>query len=345
MTVNNQNIKRIPQPPSLIASLMGGFDSVTNHIALIVFPVAFDLLLWLGPRLRVTNIIYSLMDQFESASAEALVNSPPDVVEMFKMTRSVWELVAERTNLFTALRTYPVGVASLMAARLPVESPLGAPIGIEVSLNQFFGLWLLLTIIGLMFGTLYFALTAQAVTHNQKGWSMRLQGLPNAYLQVIWLTLFLAVLLVVLSVPVIIFFSIIIMIVGAVGQYIVLLLTGLLLWLLLPLLFTPHGIFIHQQKMFQSFWRGVRFAQFTLPRTSLFILIGIVISQGLDILWQIPPEKSWMSLIGIFGHGFVFTGLLAASFVYYQQSEKWLQEIMILRTAAQTANQSGSQTV
>jgi hypothetical protein len=345
MSVKNPPIKNLPQPPSLITSLMGGFDSVANHIFLIAFPVIFDLFLWLGPRLRISRIIYVMLDQFQAASAEAMASGSPEMVDMIKSTRAIWELIAERANLFTALRTYPVGVASLMAARLPIDNPLGTSTNIELSMNQFFGAWLMLTIIGLVFGTLYFYLTAEAAVHNKTGIFEGIQFLPSTLLQVIWLTILLALVLIVVSVPVMLFFSVIILIVGNLGQYIVLLLTGLLLWLMLPLLFTPHGIFVNHQKVLQSFWRGIRFAQFTLPKTSLFILIGIVISQGLDLLWQIPPESSWMSLIGIFGHAFVFTGILAASFIYYQQSEKWVQEMLLLRAAAQSGNQSGNQAV
>jgi hypothetical protein len=342
MNVNNPTMKSIPKPPSLMASLVGGFDSVTSHIYLIVFPVILDLFFWLGPHLRLTNIIHYFINQLEIGSSDALKNSTPDMVEMMKVTRSVWELIAERANLFTALRTYPVGVASLMAGRMSIDSPLGKSNGIEATFGNFFGFWLVLTIVGLLLGTLYFSFTAQAASGSSVTWIQNLKDLPFIFLQVLWLTVLLAILFMTLSIPILIIFSIIILVVGSFGQWIVLLLTGLLLWLLLPLVFTFHGIFINRLKVFPSLWRGIRFAQFTLPQTSLFILIAIVISQGLDLLWQIPPENSWMSLIGIFGHAFVFTGLLSASFIYYQLGDKWVQEVLNLRGISRS--ESGTQT-
>jgi hypothetical protein len=51
-----------------------------------------------------------------------------------------------------------------------------------------------------------------------------------------------------------------------------------------------------------------------------------ILSQGLDLLWQVPPDTSWMSLVGIAGHAFITTGLLAASFVYYRDGIRWVQE-------------------
>jgi hypothetical protein len=54
----------------------------------------------------------------------------------------------------------------------------------------------------------------------------------------------------------------------------------------------------------------------------------ILLGQGLDFLWRTPPETSWWTLIGIAGHAFVSTALLAASFVYYRDVNAWLAAVM-----------------
>ena len=36
---------------------------------------------------------------------------------------------------------------------------------------------------------------------------------------------------------------------------------------------------------------------------------------------------SWMTLIGIAGHAFITTSLLAASFIYYRDMQVWLQTV------------------
>lgn len=63
----------------------------------------------------------------------------------------------------------------------------------------------------------------------------------------------------------------------------------------------------------------------TLPTTALFILSIFVISEGLDILWRVPAEKSWLTLIGVGGHAFITSALLAASFIYYRDADLWTQ--------------------
>jgi hypothetical protein len=65
----------------------------------------------------------------------------------------------------------------------------------------------------------------------------------------------------------------------------------------------------------------------TLPSTGLFLLVALLISQGLDTLWRAPGETSWLTMVGVAGHAFITTSLLAASFVYYQDANRWIQQM------------------
>jgi hypothetical protein len=107
-----------------------------------------------------------------------------------------------------------------------------------------------------------------------------------------------------------------------------LLVVGLLsMWLVVPAFFTPHGIFMQQQNVFKSIHTSLRMARFTLPTSSLFVLSVILIAYGLNFLWNIPTSDSWMVLVGITGHAFITTSLLAASFIYFQDMQAWLQVV------------------
>jgi hypothetical protein len=61
-----------------------------------------------------------------------------------------------------------------------------------------------------------------------------------------------------------------------------------------------------------------------LPISGFLVLILIIISEGLKLLWRVPPENSWFTLVGIVGHSFVVTSLIAASFVYYHKADQWV---------------------
>jgi len=113
------------------------------------------------------------------------------------------------------------------------------------------------------------------------------------------------------------------------------------LWLGFPLIFTPHGIFANHSNVLVALRNSIRVTRMTLPSTSLFFLAILMISEGLDILWRVPAENSWLMLVGVAGHAFITTGLLAATFVYYRDADRWVQ-VMLAKMVRQPANHSPS---
>jgi hypothetical protein len=101
-----------------------------------------------------------------------------------------------------------------------------------------------------------------------------------------------------------------------------------LFWLILPLLFSPHGIFVNQNKMFDSVKMSTRLTRQTMPTSALFFLMVVILSKGLDVLWLAPKDDSWLILVGIAGHGFITTGLLASSFIYYRDADRWARKVL-----------------
>jgi hypothetical protein len=100
---------------------------------------------------------------------------------------------------------------------------------------------------------------------------------------------------------------------------------GLVIWLLFPLVFSAHGIFVKKRPAWVSLREGVRVTRVTLPATALLFVTVMLLSQGLDLLWNQPKETSWLVLVGLTGHAFVTSGLLAATFIYYHDADLWLQ--------------------
>jgi hypothetical protein len=94
-----------------------------------------------------------------------------------------------------------------------------------------------------------------------------------------------------------------------------------------PIFFAPHGIFLRGQNAFYSIYASLRLTRFTMPTSSMFVLAVFVISQGLNYLWAVPADDSWMTLVGIVGHAFVTTALLASSFIYYRDMNAWLETV------------------
>ncbi len=306
-------------------ALMAGFDAVSNHIGLILFSVVLDLVLWLGPRLRLTGLSQVVLSQ----QADLPEASNTVLAEQLRL------LVAE-FNLLSALRTFPIGVPSLMAFRAPVQTPVGEPIQWEIpSLGIAFVVWALLTVVGVLTGALYFSVVAQAALSGKVLWLQALKKWPQASLQsgflaVFWLALIFSMLLLLGC-----FMSFLLVGIGGLEQaamFAVLIFGGLLVWLLIPLIFSPHGIFVRRSTMWFSVLNSARLTRMTMPSTTLLFLAFFVLSEGLRQLWVIPPEDSWLTLVGMGGHAFVTASLLAASFVYYRDADSWLQEVFQQRS-------------
>jgi hypothetical protein len=148
------------------------------------------------------------------------------------------------------------------------------------------------------------------------------QGFQTAALMII-LTLFAMI----LTIPAIFMASFLALISPFLAQAVLLLILFSAIWFLVPLIFSPHGIFLCGQSVLNAMVTSTRVVRFSLPGTGLFLMMMIILYQGLDLLWRVPPDSSWMALVGILGHAFIATGLLAASFFYYRGGLAYAQSL------------------
>ncbi|MCD6400549.1 MAG: hypothetical protein J7L73_01355, partial [Anaerolineales bacterium] len=118
------------------------------------------------------------------------------------------------------------------------------------------------------------------------------------------------------------------------GKLIILLYGSIMLWIFIPIIFSVYGVFVFDLRVIQSIKEGIKTLNYTLPATGIFLLVVFIISQGLDLVWRIPDESSWLLIIGVIGHAFVSTGLLASSFIFYRDANKWSNKILLQRKSA-----------
>ena len=311
---------------------MRGFDSVANHILVILPPVLLDLFLWLGPHLRLKSFFQSIIDELPKM-ASLFPSNFPDVATVQQF------LVAamNQFNLFMILRTFPVGATSLLSFEMPVQTPLGVPASLDA--GSFLGIfsWItLLVLLGWLVGTIYyFWISGVALKPDGRSlWKTIQQAL---LLSIIWLGI-----LFVLGMPAYVVVSIIYSLSPTLGQIMFFIGALLLIWLIMPVFFSVHGIFTLQLDAFRSILGSLRMVRFTLPNTGLFLLVFVIINTGMNFLWNTPADNSWWMLVGIAGHAFVSTALLAASFIYYRDINAWLTvvfEQLQKRAASANANQ------
>ena len=294
--------------------MMRGFDTVANHILVILPPVLLDLLLWLGPHLRLKSFFQPFIDRIPSL-ANAFPSSFPNVTTL----QQAWTDMADHFNLLVVLRTFPIGVTSLLGLELPSRTPWGTPSSLDAGsiLGIFF--WaIFLALIGWVVGAYYFYSVSDAAIKPaaRSFWNSVKQSI---FLSIIWLGF-----LIVFGLPALLIISVVSVISSFLGQIVLFLGALLLAWLLMPIFFSAHGIFISQMDAMRAILNSLRLVRFTLPNTGLFLLVFVIINIGLNFLWSSPKDSSWFLLVGIAGHAFVSTALLAASFIYYRDINSWL---------------------
>jgi hypothetical protein len=320
------DIKNEPKvlPPKLIPSIVEGFNAIANHIYIIVFPVLLDLFLWFGPLVRIKDLILPVMLNASDLSAPAYGQ---DSQAFLQTAKEMWTSILEQFNLLYNLRSYPVGVPSLLSYKGIQQNPLGALQIVELqSSTSAFWLIVALSLIGLVIGSLYFALIAHVTNPDDN--KSKLKQIPAQIGQCILLSVIICVILLFLSIPAVCLISSLVMFVPSLGSLPLMVFGLLLIWVLMPMAFSPHGVFANQLKATTAITNSIKLVRPLISIVGLFFTILILLGYGLDFLWSTPEPTSWMLLIGILGHAFISSSLIAASFVFYNNGMKWLNVVI-----------------
>ena len=304
-------------------SFIAGFNTIANHIHLILLPVLLDLFFLFGPKLQLKSIL----DRFNQEITRSMLEvGTQEIIDMVRLNQELMQQAIDRFNLFSALRTMPVGVFSLLADQGILHNPLGQPLLLDVP-NPLLaaGLWLVLSLVGLVLGTFYFSEVARFCREISAGFSLRKIGLQ--FLQALLLVIGLIILIIAISIPTSIMVTILALISPGFAQIGLFVILFFVMWLALPLLFSTHGIFFNDSGVLKSVVASARLVRYPLPATGLFLMGVVLTGQVFNILWTSAPETSWMVLVGIIGHAFTSTSLLAASYWYYRDGLKWIEYI------------------
>jgi len=311
-------------PPRLIHSLTSGFNTIVGNIYIIAFPIVLDLLFWFGPRIRLKRIVTPILE-------EIFVPQPgiqtPDMVEMITLAREIWILALDQINILYALRTFPVGISSLLYGSGSMEMPIGAPTFYEVpSFTSAIFLYLIFSVVGIIIGSIYFSIIARSFEDHKPDDSLNRQihwHIGQMFIMTITIIIFLFF----LSIPVTLILSLIALISPVFSQIAILVFFMSTVWLALPLIFSPHGIFADGKNFLQSIIISAQVVKVNFSGTGLFILTLFILNYGLSKLWNTPLDSSWLKIIGITGHAFISTGVIAASFIFYRDGIRWLEEV------------------
>ncbi len=312
-------------PIGVIESFGRGFETVLSQLSLITLPLLLDLFLWLGPHLTVAPLLGEVREILEAQLRDADVPT-----EMYDTVQLALQGAGESLNVFGFLSTAPLGVPSMMVANASAGTPLGSVLRVPVTSGAtLFGLTVGLSVMGLFLGTAFFGLIARRVLPEEQRDSdeQMLEQLWGHWLRLLGfaVTVMLAMLL----------FGFVMAMLSALLSMLHALLggmawsLGIALWIWAPFFvaFTVHGVVMHNRALLPALRNSLRLVRWNmLAVIGLFALI-MVLSWGLGFLWSLPPGDSWLLLAGITAHAFVATGVVAATFHFYQDRLRWCDEM------------------
>jgi len=324
--MNSNPQKMNVNPPRLIGSLMAGFHSVANHPWVILFPVGLDLLLLFTPRLRVEQLLLpALIKGIEQTGQMSGSNA-----ETMSLAGDFLRNLLANFDLNSALRSYPLGIPSLVAGMGGAETPLGEMSVVQFnSLGNAFLVYVGLALLGLVFGAIFLAQVSN-LTRDPESLSPQ-KPLYWKIGQSLITTVALFLLTGLILIPGSLIISLLSMINPLIGQMAIFLFLFLVFWFVVPWFYAYHGIFIFDLSAIRSVLLSLKVGRIFIAKTATLILLIFLLSQGLDRLWLTPPAASWLILFGIFGHAFVSAALFSTSVIYYRQINQFLLTLVSLR--------------
>jgi hypothetical protein len=317
----------IRKQPKVFASLGEGFKTLANHLYLLLFPIGLDLYFLFAPRYTVSELANETLGQ--ALTIAQLGNQSQETInQAIASIRSYFEYF----SLSSVLRTYPVGVPSLLAGRPIAENILGSLLVYDLSNGGKFILAILIfSLIGLILGTLYFFWSSKAAQPSAEKKSFN--AIVNAFLNILVLTLVMVVAVFLISLPIALIFTLFNTLSPIFGLIAYFITAMVLLSVIIPLYFAPHAIVVLGQNAFQAISTSLKMIRPFYSSASIFLTFEVIIAFLTNMLWQTPADNSPLLFVGIFGHALVTTALLIASFHYFSDVIKIYEEIFLTQKA------------
>jgi len=332
----------------IIHSLSSGFDTITKRIWLISIPVLLDIYLGMGPRLS----IYPLVKRALSIVALPPSASPEELLVLTE-TKGLLEQASQSFNAFSLLIIRKLGmpslispnswletlgitlnISSLITFQAPEASFLSRPLPvIEVwSESVLLGLYILLSLVGMLIGCSYLGLIAQEVRDNQVNVAHVLRRVWIWWARVALIALLIFVGLLMLGVPLLVIVALLSLLsrnlAQLIGNFTIVSSIWVGIWLYIYLFFFVNALILNDTGILRALWNS-----FSVVRRNFWSTIGLMLLMGLigagfSIIWRMLSTSSWGTLLAIVGNAYISSSLAAASLTFYRDRYvAWQEEL------------------
>lgn len=293
---------------------MAGFDLITRHIWLILLPFVLDLIYWLGPRLSIEDL---------ARKAAEVIQAEQSLVELSE------QLVQLSTgvNLVTALSIPLIGVPALMNGPIPDKAPISASVHQVGGTFQWILLFICFSLIGLGLTALYLSLISISIRESQFWHGLQIRRLTMATFRSTYRLLGLALLFVIALVMVWLPLMPVTFLLSFLGNnlFLIVLFLGFIFVATYLSLAVPSIVF-QENGLLTAISESIRTVHKNLLPTVNILLLLILIGSGMNLLWHMADDGSWLTLVSIAGHAFISTALMATFIIYYRNRTSMIVE-------------------
>ncbi|MEL7637133.1 MAG: hypothetical protein AAGU03_05185 [Anaerolineaceae bacterium] len=312
--------------PKVFDAIKAGYDTVSGNVYLLLFPIVLDLFFLFGKRLLVANQLERMISDVTLPTS-----TTTEVIKTWEELSTTFLELFKNFSLTAFLRSFPIGIPSLLAYR-PLEfHPLGAFSTVQVESYGSSILYILaFSLLGFLLGALFLSVIRNSVQKNNSmtnGVQLLRQTLSLFTLPV--LALLFSIFILTPALFLISIINSILPILGSLGYF---LLSLGLISAAIPLFFTAHEILLSGSNFATAARDSIRTVRPTNGKTSIFLMLAILTTYATNFLWQIPKQDSWMLIVSILGHALVTTILYVASFHYYIDAHNCVRESLISET-------------
>lgn len=314
------------KPLGVIDAVSAGLSLVWRRPWTLLVPILFDTLIWILPRLSLTQLFRPIADPMLNAAA---LSSDPQTAEE---ARRAMQNMIESFNLLgfvTAVLNAVTRVPSLLAVdAADVHSPINA--WVVTTPLQSPTLLVLLFIPLFLLGLLAIALYLEWIAQGARPLEHQTPGASLIRVAKLWLRLILFSLLLVAF----LFAASIVLLVlqlafnsPDLAAFATVLITVALFWLFIYFFFVPSAAAVSDIGVREAMRRSTLLFRAFFWSTLALVALSVFLDRGLALVWDGATVSSIGVVFGIVANAFIGTSLLAASMVYYQDRMNVLERM------------------
>lgn len=318
-----QNIER--KPLGVIDALSTGFALVARRPWMLLLPIAFNLLLWLGPQVNARPIFDQAIALL-NISVSATPGMTPDVQQGLDASKEMLQSLGDSFNVLNITALFALGVPALLGLEtLPTNSPR-TPWLVVTDIGTLMGLAALFALVGIFVASVYLEIIARAVRRDSTARTFAPRVLKSYLNTGLLIALALAGVVALLS-PFLIGATLISLLSQGLASFVLIVGFMLALWAILYMAFALPAVYVSGANALQAIWNSITIFRYNSWSAMGLVFLIYLIQMGFSLIWQQLVNSAWSAAIIVAANAFLGTGLIAAAMLFYHDRFTWLTEV------------------